>query len=211
MSEQPEKFNPNKHLIDMKGRKYLETKWRLVWMRDDHPDWRVGTEIISFEPVVVKATIYDAGGQPVATAHAGALDNGKAVWSGRGIEKAETAAIGRALAHAGYGTQFAGTELDGRDHLAGAPVDSRQQRAPQPQRPPAEQPAITYPPGDLRHKATQEAFVAHWRKEGMSGAEIAAALGVGKWSEWAKGRAAADEAVKLWLLVNTPASKKKAS
>lgn len=202
MSDQTEKFNPSKHLIDMKGRGYLETKWRLVWMRSEHPDWRVGTEIISFEPVVVKATIYDAGGQPVATAHAGALDNGKAVWSGRSIEKAETAAIGRALAHAGYGTQFAGAEMDDRDHLADAPVDRRTER---PQRP--QQPAVTTPPDDLTNVEGARAFVNHWRRSGMDDGEILAALGVQKVSAWTKGRKAADEACALWNRVNLPKSK----
>ena len=30
-------FNPNDHLINLKGKHYLEVKWRLVWFRMEHP------------------------------------------------------------------------------------------------------------------------------------------------------------------------------
>lgn len=104
---QPTRFNPKKHLIQLKGKLYLETKYRIQWFREEHPGGCIATEIISLDPVMVKATIYDRDGKILATAHAGAVDKGNAVWSGRAVEKSETAAIGRALAHAGYGTQFA--------------------------------------------------------------------------------------------------------
>lgn len=64
---------------------------------------------------------------------------------------------------------------------------------------------------DLRDRPTAEAFFTRWRKEGLSDAEIVMILGVKKVSEWAQGKAKADKAVDAWLLVNTPASKKKAS
>jgi hypothetical protein len=60
---------------------------------------------------------------------------------------------------------------------------------------------------DLRDRPTLEAFLARWRKEGMTDAEIAAVLGIQKWGEWTQGRAKADKAVDAWLLVNVPASK----
>src|SRR5205807_2480931 len=49
------------------------------------------------------------------------------------IEKAETGAIGRALAALGYGTQFTGDELDeGNERIADTPVERKTQPTNQP-------------------------------------------------------------------------------
>ena len=32
-------FNPNEHMMKLKGKDYLQVMWRLVWFREDHPDW----------------------------------------------------------------------------------------------------------------------------------------------------------------------------
>lgn len=117
-------FNADEHLIDLKGRKYLETKWRVAWFREKYPNGCIATEIISLDPVLIKASIYDDNNQLLATGHAGAVDTGKQVWSGRAVEKSETAAIGRALGVAGFGTQFTD---DDEDHLADSPVDRAKQ------------------------------------------------------------------------------------
>jgi len=116
-------FNPKAHMMNMRGNDYLEVKWRIVWFRDEHPGGQILTEMVNLDPLVMKATVYDADGNPLASGFGSADSDGKrVVWSGREIEKAETAAIGRALAHAGFGTQFTG-EVEG-DHLADAPVRS---------------------------------------------------------------------------------------
>lgn len=122
-------FNPNEHMTDLsrdprKPRLYLETKWRQVWFREDHPTGKIVTELLQVEPFpLFKASIIDKGGELLATGHGSAIDKGGAVWSGRAIEKAETAAIGRALANAGYGTQFTDDDDDG--YLADAPVEPK--------------------------------------------------------------------------------------
>ena len=127
-------FNPNEHLGKVSGRDYLEVKWRLVWFRDVLPGGGIHTEIVNADPVVVKATVISPDGMVLATAHGSADDGGKnVVWKGRTIEKAETAAIGRALSHAGFGTQF--TE-DDEQGVVDSPVQ-RPQAAPQQQRPQA--------------------------------------------------------------------------
>jgi hypothetical protein len=118
-------FNPKDHMSQLKGKDYLEVKWRLVWFRDEHPGGAIRTEVISMNPLLVKATVMDGSGQFLADGHAGAKlpSNGTAVWAGREVEKAETAAVGRALGHAGYGTQF--DAEDEGDYLADSPVEHK--------------------------------------------------------------------------------------
>ena len=212
-------FDPKKHLIQLKGKWYLETKYRIQWFREDHPRGCISTEIVSYDPMMVKATVYDGEGAVLATAHATAVDKGNAVWSGRGLEKSETAAIGRALAHAGYGTQFAGVDeagdgsfRTGRSSYSGrSSQESDSQRASEPA---AERVVATGPSpaprrsggsngngssDDLRDKEVASRFIQRWRSQSLSDTEVLAALGVTKLSEWSKGRKAADEAVNAWL------------
>lgn len=115
-------FNPQKYRIQLKGKDYLETRYRIQWFRAEHPRGTITTEVINYDPVLIKATITDGDGAVLATGHAGAKDTPGAVWSGRAVEKAETAAIGRALGHAGYGTQFMDSDTD---HPADSPVERR--------------------------------------------------------------------------------------
>lgn len=111
-------FNPHEHLIDIRGQAYLEVKWRLVWLRQEHPDWTIATELLTTgDPVVVRATIADAAGRVLATGHA-EYPRGRPYPA---VMKCETAAIGRALAHCGFGTQFGGEDVTEAD-LVDAPV-----------------------------------------------------------------------------------------
>lgn len=184
------KFNPNEHMISMGGRNgqtrmYLETKWRLVWFREDHPTGRVITEIVSVEPVpLVKASICDGDGSVLATAHGTATDKGNAVWSGRAIEKAETAAIGRALAHAGYGTQF--TEDDEDGNIADSPVEKKTAPKPQQQAAPKNEKVA----GEITpHWTTDQAVVERLYNKAfmecmLSAPEVVKALGVKEITEY---------------------------
>jgi hypothetical protein len=126
-------FNAKEHLIKLGVRDYLEVKWRLVWLREDHPLWGIETELLQFaEFAIVKAAVKDETGRVIATAHGMAKTGGKATWANREIEKAETAAIGRALAHAGIGTQFIDDETEGEgdhDHIADSPIERKQGNA----------------------------------------------------------------------------------
>jgi hypothetical protein len=215
-------FDPRQYLIQLKGKLYLETKYRIQWFRQEHPSGCISTEIVSYDPMMIKATIFDGNGAVLATAHAGAVDKGNAVWSGRALEKSETAAVGRALAHAGYGTQFAGVE----EHETRRSVDRSEERverttstgpgsAPAPRRGSGNgnsasngsresAPASSTNGGssgndDLREKEVASRFIQRWRSQSLTDAEVLAALGVTKLSEWSKGRKAADEAVNAWL------------
>jgi uncharacterized protein (DUF3820 family) len=107
-------------LLNLKGKEYLEVKYRLVWFREDHPDWSIETELISVTEVsaYARATIRDEHGRIIATSHK--FENVKGFPDF--IEKSETGAIGRALALIGYGTQFCADELDEGKRIVDAPA-----------------------------------------------------------------------------------------
>ena len=106
-------------LLNLKGKPYLQVAHRLIWFRKDHPDWTIKTKVIELHEkgVIMKATIKDITGKTIATAHKKETVTGFPDY----IEKAETGAIGRALAMCGYGTQFE-PEFDEGDRLADAPI-----------------------------------------------------------------------------------------
>ena len=123
-------FKPEEHIINMRGKDYLPVAARVAWFTSTNEGGSIQTTIVSTEPIVVQA-IVSLNGQVMSTGHAGADAGGKnVVWSGREIEKAETAAIGRALAHAGYGALQMGD--DEGEHLADAPVTKKNSKAPKP-------------------------------------------------------------------------------
>lgn len=107
-------------LLNLRGKDYLEVKYRLVWFREDHPDWAIETELISVTDVsaYAKATIRDDSGRIIATSHKFERIQGFPDF----IEKSETGAIGRALALVGYGTQFCADELDEGSRIVDAPA-----------------------------------------------------------------------------------------
>src|SRR5687768_950249 len=112
-------------LLNLRGKEYLEVKYRLVWFREDHPDWSIETELISVTDVsaYARATIRDEKGRIIATSHKFESIQGFPDF----IEKAETGAIGRALALIGYGTQFCADELDEGKRIVDAPVPMRKE------------------------------------------------------------------------------------
>jgi hypothetical protein len=125
-------FDPSEHLIQLKRNKkvgnawvevindYLEVKWRLAWLRDKHPLAVLRTELYS---VTEQQAIFKAE----VTTPEGASATG---WGSETVgdftdfvEKAETKAMGRALAALGLGTQFCGDFEEG-----GSVTDSPIQR-----------------------------------------------------------------------------------
>ncbi|BCW95937.1 MAG: hypothetical protein WHS44_12525 [Fimbriimonadales bacterium] len=101
-------FNVRRYLIRVRGgQQYLPVSARLVWFRDEHPDWSIETHPLHLDIeggcVVYQAVVKDASGRVIATASKMETRDDFADF----VEKAETGAVGRALAMCGYGTQFA--------------------------------------------------------------------------------------------------------
>ncbi len=143
-------FNPREHLITIKSRQgsseYLPVQWRLVWFRTACPDGTIETEIVHLdvdketeEETYVwnnekrrsEKTIKTAKGIAICRAIVkdgkGGMATGTKMETAASfpdyLEKAETSAIGRALAALGYGTQFA-PELYEGDRIVDSPVTS---------------------------------------------------------------------------------------
>lgn len=102
-----ERFDPTPYMRQLRGRggggEYLDVKWRLLWLRKEHPDAEIVTEHVQIEPTlaIFKATVtLPSGGKATGYGSETAGDFGDF------IEKAETKAIGRALNALGYGAQF---------------------------------------------------------------------------------------------------------
>ncbi len=130
-------FDPNKYMLKLPKTKkvkmsngqirweqteadYLPIAARIAWFRREHPDWSIITKMIESanKAIVMKAVIRDAGGRIIATARKRETEIGFPDY----IEKAETGAIGRALALCGYGTLQA-PDFDEQERLADSPVE----------------------------------------------------------------------------------------
>lgn len=120
-------FDPRRFVTRVGGADYLEVKWRVYWLRTQHPDAVITTELISHENTVA-----------VFKAHVAIPGGGSSTgWGSEGyddfrdyLEKAETKALGRALAALGFGTQFT-PDFDfaeGQEKVVDAPVRMARQR-----------------------------------------------------------------------------------
>jgi len=128
-------FEASKYLTDLKGRDYLEVKWRLLWLSTEHPDATIETELVKHEGglALFRARVSIPGGGAATGWGSETADD-----FGDYIEKAETKALGRALAALGYGTQF----CEDFDFAANSAQKVKRAAAAQPQR------AATAPPAE---------------------------------------------------------------
>jgi hypothetical protein len=147
--EPARRFNPNEHLVQLKSKEgakdYLPVAWRLVWFRNMYPHGTIETEILHLDLdrvteeevfvwsgekrrsekvakqakgfVIFKATVTDGMGG-IATG----TKSEKAASFVDFLEKAESGAIGRALAALGFGTQFA-PDWEESNRIVGSTVE----------------------------------------------------------------------------------------
>ncbi len=96
-------FDASKYLTNLRGKEYLEVKWRLLWLRTQHPDATIETELVKHDAglALFRARVGVPGGGSATGWGSETFDD-----FGDFIEKAETKALGRALAALGFGTQF---------------------------------------------------------------------------------------------------------
>lgn len=121
-------FNPQEHMMKLKNKDYLQVMWRLVWFREEHPDWCINTVLAEHDAdkqvAVFRAEIIEPKTEHVVSTGWGS-ECSKDFHDY--LEKAETKAVGRALAMLGYGTQFA-PELDEGERIVDSPVERKAQR-----------------------------------------------------------------------------------
>lgn len=124
-------FNVNRYLIRVRGgQQYLPVSARLIWFREERPDWSIETHPLHLDfaegVAVFQATVKDTTGRVIASATKMETRSDFADF----VEKAETGAIGRVLAMCGFGTQFAleiseGDVVSGEAALADSPLPIR--------------------------------------------------------------------------------------
>lgn len=134
-------FDPREHLMTWEASKkvgdryvkvdveYLPTKWRLVWLRERYPKAIIETSVEQDPAGALVRAVVTLDDGLYATGHAYITSKS----FGRAVEKAETQAVGRALAFLGFGTEFA-YELDSDegpnlDNMADSPTERETQKA----------------------------------------------------------------------------------
>lgn len=111
-------------LVNLKGKDYLMVGHRLQWFNEIEKHFDISTEflLVTDDQTICKAhvVVKDTEGNVLRQAQATKRETKKDFPDH--TEKAETSAIGRALAILGYGTQFALSDLDEGQRLADSPV-----------------------------------------------------------------------------------------
>src|SRR5689334_24762927 len=129
-------YDPNQHLMNLKGRDYLNVQNRLLWFIRDQRDFIVrGLATTSY---VVRTELVEqdreAGFAHFKTYVRDVLGNEATMYGSESAkdfadyaEKASTKSLGRALLALGYGTAFA-PEMDEGERVVDSPVE-RERRA----------------------------------------------------------------------------------
>lgn len=105
--------------LNLRGKKYLQVAHRLVWLREEHPNWGYKSTLVKLDKdyALFHVELFDETGKLISD---GFQDCFAKDFPDH-IAKAQTSALGRALAGAGYGTAFA-EELDEGARLSDAPL-----------------------------------------------------------------------------------------
>lgn len=112
-------------LLNLRGKDYLQVAHRLLWLNDDIESFQIETEFIQIDDdqTVCKANVILVNKEGKLQRRATATKRETKRDFSDHTEKAETGAIGRALAMLGFGTQFAIADFDEGERLADAPLN----------------------------------------------------------------------------------------
>ena len=193
----------NSQLMDFKGNAYLKVPGRVQMFREAHPLGVITTELVATDPnIIIRAQVMTDEGTLIATGYGTAptFGHGMGTWKGKEIEKAETAAVGRALAFAGYGT-MAALEDDDAEQPVDAPV-ARKANAPAANGNHfAGLPEVEPTPANSTAWTHEQAasFNTECKAKGVTPDEALAMLGVSRLSEYAPGFSAARDQLKAYL------------
>lgn len=129
-------FDPKPYLMDLKGKKYLQVAYRILWLNEEakagNLRFSLMTELVKesewkdargrdVKEAVFKATVVIKDAQGSVLKEVVGWGSETSTDFGDFREKAETKAIGRALALAGFGTQFAVADFEEGEGIS--PVD----------------------------------------------------------------------------------------
>jgi hypothetical protein len=134
-------YDPNNHLMNLKGRDYLNVQNRLLWFIRDQRNFI--SSGLARMPYVIRSELVEmdreAGFAHFKTYVRDVLGNEATMYGsesakdfGDYAEKASTKSLGRALLALGYGTAFA-PEMDEGERVVDSPVDRRRRPSPVPQ------------------------------------------------------------------------------
>ena len=126
-------FDPSAFLRRLTGENgeeqfYLDVKYRKLWFRLMHPEGKITKRIIKLENefAIIESRIYlnrnDAEDTYISCAFAQRWRKEDDAYGLKYVETAETAAVGRALADAGFGIQFSEPGEEQDRSLVDAPV-----------------------------------------------------------------------------------------
>lgn len=129
-----EGFDPRKYMRIIQkegqtGKYYLDVVYRKLWFRLKYPEGKIVKKILKLtdQMAIVEAKVYlsrnDAEDSFISNAMAQKYMTGDDQFGNKFVELAETAAVGRALADAGFGLQFADTEGELDPEVTDAPLD----------------------------------------------------------------------------------------
>lgn len=118
---------------------YLEVKYRKLWFRLCNPNGKISKKLLSANEnmAIIEARVYRDCNDPeenyIGSGFSQKFRTDDANFGLKFLESAETAAIGRALAEAGYGIQFIEGEEGDREQVdAGFPMSQAQKMGYQP-------------------------------------------------------------------------------
>ena len=128
-----EGFDPRQYMRNLTGsdgtvKQYLDVVYRKLWFRLKNPEGKIVKKLLKLteQTAIVEARTYlnktDPEDSYIASAFAQKFVSQDEQFGAKFLELAETAAVGRALADAGYGLQFADLEGEQDPNVVDAPL-----------------------------------------------------------------------------------------